>query len=79
MQEEDIGILLSVLKSLNISKNIAKQKLIAEYELSEMEADKKLELYWWLWIKQKYIYDTMQRYRFVEKYYSYCYEMRILI
>ena len=45
MQEEDIGILLSVLKSLNISKNIAKQKLIAEYELSEMEADKKLELY----------------------------------
>lgn len=44
-QEEYIVKSLRVLKSLNISKNIAKQKLMTEYELSETEADKKLESY----------------------------------
>ncbi|MCM1156516.1 MAG: Rpn family recombination-promoting nuclease/putative transposase [Roseburia sp.] len=44
-REEDIGKLLSVLKSLNISRTVAKQQLMKEYELSEEEANKKLELY----------------------------------
>ena len=46
IREEDIGKLLSVLKTLSISKNIAKQQIMKEYELSETEAGKMLELYW---------------------------------
>ncbi|MCM1038546.1 MAG: hypothetical protein NC434_04420, partial [Ruminococcus sp.] len=45
VREEDIGKLLSVLKSLNTSRTVAKQQLMKEYELSEEDADKKLELY----------------------------------
>ena len=46
IREEDIGKLLSVLKTLSISKNIAKQQIMKEYELSETEAGKMLGLYW---------------------------------
>ncbi|MCM1040719.1 MAG: hypothetical protein NC434_15490, partial [Ruminococcus sp.] len=45
-KEEAIGKMLSVLKTFNIPKDAAKQQLMKEYELSEAEADEKLERYW---------------------------------